>query len=100
MFRRIPAFLAAPLLAGCVADSGSSYRPSSSYQSSAASSGPRLNSMQRDALADGCRLRYNAVQSKYRACMDRSGGWEDALADGCKHRYSNARAKFRECMDY
>lgn len=99
MLHRVPAFLAALLLAGCVADSGSS-RPGS-YQSSAySSSGPRLSSMQRDALADGCRLRYNAVQSKYRACMDRSGGWEDALADGCRHRYSNARAKFRECMDY
>ena len=65
------------------------------------SSTPRLNHLQREALEDGCRIRYaNGNPHKYKECLDLGANWKDALAQGCQARYSENRYKLKECMDY
>lgn len=59
-----------------------------------------LTQIQQNALADGCKLRYEGNSKKYKRCLNQDANWQDALAQGCTHRYSGNTKKLRECMNY
>ena len=72
------------------------YAPQPQYDST-----PALSHIQREALEDGCRLRYGAGNPhKYKECLELGANWRDALAQGCEARYADNGHKLRECMQY
>ena len=57
------------------------------------------NSLQDNALRDGCKKRYATNKKKYNECVrGNSKASEDALIDGCYARYQHQRDKLKQCL--
>jgi hypothetical protein len=59
------------------------------------------NSVQQNAIRDGCKKFYNekTQKSKYRDCVEgKSARSNDALIEGCYARYKAVRDKLGECL--
>ncbi len=57
-----------------------------------------LNGLQRQALIDGCKLRYEGNRKKHRRCLRLDANWRAALAQGCRARYGESPRKLRRCL--
>ena len=57
-----------------------------------------LNGLQRQALIDGCKLRYEGNRKKHRRCLRLDANWRGALAQGCRARYGESPRKLRRCL--
>jgi hypothetical protein len=63
--------------------------------------GAYYNSVQQNAVRDGCKKFYNekTQKSKYQDCVEgKSARSHDALIEGCYARYKAVRDKLRECL--
>jgi hypothetical protein len=99
----------AVVLVGCVPEGGGGgyyasqptvYQPAPYQPPPPSYREPQLNHLQREALADGCELRYSGNTHKLKECLNLGANWQEALAQGCQHRYSGTHEKLRECMEY